>query len=434
MPEPSLSEPVNTNRALRLSQRAAWAAGQPISALLAQALARPELISLAAGFVDQQTLPAEPTQAAFDAIFSDPDRARVALQYGTTAGHPPLREAIRDRMQRADRALGHSTEISIDQIVVTAGSNQLLQLVSETLFDPGDIVLCSAPSYFVYLGTLANLGVRTIGVAMDRDGLIPDAVESQLAHLESTGELPRLKAIYCTSYYDNPSGVSLSLERRGQLVEIARRWSHCGRIHVIEDAAYRELRYASDDLPSLKAFDPEGDTVIVAGTFSKSFSPGVRVGWGVLPSDLIGPVLEQKGNFDFGSPNLAQHLMHTVIDLGLYQQHIELLRDGYLAKLAAMLEAADATLRPLPGVDWIVPTGGLYVWLTLPESIDTGPAGPLFERAEDAGVLYVPGEYCFPREGPRPSNTIRLSFGVQGVDAIDRGMRALAQAIGEVVS
>ena len=425
MPEPTTSP--------RLSQRAKWAGGQPISELMAQALAHPELISLAAGFVDQATLPVEPTQAAMEALFSEPRAARAALQYGTTPGYRPLREAILARMVEADRALPNEAGLSTDQLVVTAGSNQLLHLVGETLLDPGDIVLCAAPTYFVFLGMLANQGARSIGVAADEQGMIPEALEEQLERLDRAGELERVKAIYCVSYFDNPSSVSLAAARRPQIVELAKRWSRTQRIYVIDDAAYRELRYEGEDLPSLRAYDERGDTVIVAGTFSKSYSPGVRVGWGLLPRELVGPVCEQKGNIDFGSPNLAQHLMSKVLQLGLYDSHVAQLRRSYAEKMGAMLEAAEQYLGPLEGVDWLRPSGGLYVWLTLPEAMDAGSAGPLFARAMEAGVLYVPGHYSFPAEGPQQKNTIRLSFGVQPAKNIRRGVKGLAEAIAGLV-
>lgn len=414
-----------------LSRRASMAGGQPISQLMAQALAHPELISLAAGFVDQATLPLEETTAAFEAVMADTRRARVALQYGTTPGFAPLREQLLARMLKADGLRHEEVGLSTDQVVMTAGSNQLLHHVADTLLDPGDIVICAAPTYFVFLGVLANLGARSVGVEMDELGMIPESLEAALARLEKAGDLTRVKAVYCTSYFDNPANVSLSLERRPQLVEIVQRWSRKQQIYLIEDAAYRELRYEGEDIPSLRAFDPDGKTVIVAGTFSKSFSPGLRVGWGILPKELVAPICEQKGNFDFGSPNLTQHMMYEVIKLGLYEPHVEKLRAAYREKKDAMLQAADEYLSPLPGVRWPKPTGGLYVWLTLPKVIDTGPAGTLFDRAVQHGMLYVPGQYCYPGEGPCEKNTIRLSFGVQTAPQIRRGIAMLAQAIQE---
>jgi 2-aminoadipate transaminase len=397
---------------------------------MAQALAHPDLISLAAGFVDPATLPLEPTREALEAIFAVPSAARSALQYGSTPGYGPLREQLLARMIESDGLTHAEAGLATDQIVVTAGSNQLLHLLGDTLLDPGDLVLCAAPSYFVFLGMLANLDVRSAGVAADEHGMIPEALEETLQSLDSRGELPRVKAIYCTSYFDNPCSVSVSLKRRPQLVEIAKRWSREGRIYVIEDAAYRELRYEGEDMPSLRAFDEQGDTVIATGTFSKSFSPGLRVGWGAIPRELVPPVCDQKGNIDFGSPRFSQQLISKMLELGLYESHLTQLRDGYREKLRAMLEAADEHLARLPGVHWIRPQGGLYVWLTLPEEIDTGPDGSLFRRAMDAGVLYVPGQYCFASEGAtQGKNTIRLSFGIQTAEKIRQGVQALAEAI-----
>jgi len=418
-----------------LSRRAEWAGGEPIAnVLMTRTLAQPELISLAAGFVDQQTLPVEPTRRALDAVWSDAGRARAALQYGTTIGYPPLREAVLERMLRADGKTADSLNASADRVVVTAGSNQLLFLLGDVLFDPGDMVICGAPSYFVYLGSLGNIGARTVGVEIDEHGLVPDAIEQTLARLQSAGELARVKAIYVTTYYDNPSGVSVSAERRAALVEIARRWSHEGKIYVIEDTAYRELRYYGDDIASLRSFDPEGETVIHTGTFSKSYSPGIRVGWGLLPPALITPVLAEKGNIDFGSPNLNQTLMAAVLEMGLFDEHVERLRDGYRAKLDATLAAADEFFAPIDGVTWVRPTGGLYVWLRLPDAIDTGIDGPLFDRAAKEGMLYVPGEYCYPTEGTPPrKNMIRLSYGIQSCESIHRGIEALARAIRQVL-
>ena len=415
-----------------LSLRASQAVGQPISDLMSRALANPKLISLAAGFVDQHTLPVEPTRAALEAIWADPVESRAALQYGTTPGFLPLREAISHYYAEADGS--DVLPPSPEQIVVTAGSNQLLHLVAESILDPGDIVLCASPSYFVFLGTVSNLGARSFGVAVDDEGMIPQALEAALEEIEAAGELPRVKAIYLVTYFDNPRGVSTSLERRAEIVRIAQRWSRENRIYVIDDAAYRELRYEGPDEPSTRAVDPTGETVVVAGTFSKSFSPGIRVGWGVLPPQLVAPVCNQKGNIDFGSPNFGQHLMAAVLRENLYTPHVESLRVSYRRKRDAMLAAAAEHLGPLAGVRWTVPAGGLYVWLELPPSIDAGPQGRLFDVAIRHGVLYVPGGYCYPLRGEAVGvNTIRLSFGVQTEERIAAGVALLAEAIVEVV-
>lgn len=417
----------------RLSQRARWAAGQPVSYLMHKALAQPELISLAAGFVDQPTLPVDVMRQATEALLSDPTQGRAALQYGITPGYLPLREALLERLLAADKRSRIDANLSVEQTVVGAGSNQLLHLVSDVLLDPGDIVLCGAPTYFVYMGTLNNLGARAVGVQADENGLIPAALDEELKRRDRAGELGRVKAIYVMSYFDNPRSTTLSRDRREQIVDVAQRWSREGKIYIIEDAAYRKLRYTGDDIPSLRSFDPSGDTVILTDTFSKSFSPGIRLGWGFLPKALLEPVLNYKGNIDFGSPNFTQHLMAKVLELGLFEPHVERLQANYATKKSAMLEAADEYLSPLPGVHWGKPAGGLYVWLTLPEEIDAGPDGKLFDRALEEGMIYVPGGFCYPNEGaPRLANTIRLSFGVQPPNRIHKGIEALARAIRDV--
>ena len=228
----------------RLSRRADWAGrGSIINALMARALAQPDLISLAAGFVDQQTLPAEPARRAFAALAAEEARMKSALQYGTTIGYPPLRETLVERLLAADGQTAASPERLRDRVVLTAGSNELLYLVSDVLFDPGDIVLCSSPSYFVYLGTLGNLGVRAVGVASDAQGIIPAAVEEELLRRAGgrtgTGEGRLRHDVLRQSLRRDPAGrPACRLGRDGPTLPPSHR-----KIYVIEDAAYRELRY-----------------------------------------------------------------------------------------------------------------------------------------------------------------------------------------------
>jgi 2-aminoadipate transaminase len=425
---------VDSDPTFPMSLRALQAGDQPISLLMSKALAQPELISLAAGFVDQQTLPQAEFAIAVERVLSDKSSAQAALQYGSTPGYKPLREAILSRFLEADGQTRREEHLHEEQTVITAGSNQMLHLVSESLFDPGDVVLCASPTYFVYLGMLIGLGVRAWGVDSDQDGMIPESLEEQLRRLHAAGWGHRVKAIYVVDYFDNPQGVTLSLERRPKIVEIARHWSRGHRIHVIEDIAYRELRYQGDDLPSLRSFDESGRTVITAGTFSKSFAPGIRLGFGLLPKHLIDPVCALKGNLDFGTANFNQHVMHAIIRDGLYESHVERLRNGYREKLHAMLSAADEHFSGIDGVQWVRPTGGLYVWLTLPEHVDSGPESELFRLALDEGMLYVPGRYCFPAEPVPPRRqTIRLSFGVQSPERIREGMAMLSRALRRVL-
>jgi 2-aminoadipate transaminase len=418
-----------------LSRRAILAGGQPISTFMSRALAQPELISLAAGFVDQATLPLAAVDDAWRALAADTPEGHAALQYGTTAGYRPLREALLEEQRTSDDNPESLRKLTPEQVIVTSGSNQLLHLLADTLFDPGDIVLCAAPTYFVYLGVCKNLQIRAISVACDDGGLMPDALEDRLREIAALGELDRVKAIYVVSYFDNPSSITLSAERRAAVVGIAKRWSKSRRIYVLEDAAYRKLRYSGDDVPSMLAFDEECDTVIHTQTFSKSFSPGIRVGWGILPHELMGPVCDQKSNIDFGAPNFNQHLMYRVITSGVCEKQVALLQDTYRRKRDAMVAACSEYLAGIDGVHWLNPAGGLYVWLTVSPEIDAGFNGTLFDAALAAGVIYVPGEYSYAPEGvPIAHNTMRLSYGVQSPERICEGIKLLAGAIRRVRS
>jgi 2-aminoadipate transaminase len=428
MSKPSVSHSVPH---ARLSQRWQWGSKQPISFLMEQAVQNPSVISLAAGLVDQTTLPDVEVRTACEALLADRTLAPQALQYGTTQGAERLRKQLVRHLAELERCAPEELGIAPEQMILTTGSQQLLSLVGEVLLDPGDVVLVAAPTYFAYLGTLNGLGARIIPVAADADGMRTDALETELRSLDRAGDLPRVKLLYIVSYYENPTGISLSAERRRAVVEIARCWSRHQRIFVLEDAAYRELRYDGPELPSVWSFDGDCQTVILAQTFSKSFSPGLRVGFGVVPRELVTPICDRKGNEDFGSANFNQHLLATIFERGLYAGHGQLLRETYRSKRDAMLAAADRYFGKLKGVTWVHPHGGLYVWMSLPAEITTGFESPLFHRATQVDqVMYVPGEVCYA--GPvetRPRHQMRLSYGTQSIEGIDEGMKRLASAV-----
>lgn len=420
---------------VQLSQRSQRAKDQAISFLMQQAVENRDVISLAAGLVDEASLPVSECRAALTGLFQDETRARQALQYGTTAGADVLREQLRLHLARLEHCSPDELRIDVNQLVLTTGSQQLLSLVADALFDPGDICLVAAPTYFVFLGVLNGVGARTIPIATDEHGINTQALDAELARLEAAGELPRVKLIYVVSYYENPSGVSLSTERRREVVEIARKWSRDHRLFVLDDAAYRELRYDGEERPSVWSFDEARDTVVLAQTFSKSFSPGVRVGMGVLPKSLVGPVCDLKGNDDFGSANLNQHLLATVLASGRYESHVSEVRAAYRLKRDAMLAALEREFAGIPSVSWLRPEGGLYVWLSLPEQIETGFTSTLFHlAAKTHRVMYVPGELCYPSESAAVRrNQMRLSFGVQDAVGITEGIRRLAAAVRDLL-
>ena len=269
--------------------------------------------------------------------FPIPSMGRAALQYGTTQGYAAATREILQHIRALDGFAANERPISLENVVVCNGSQQLLYLIGEALLDAGDIVIAEGPSYFVYHGALQSFGVRTLQVPMDDDGMDTAALEELLINLESTGELPRVKMIYTVDYFQNPSGRTLSLKRREHLAELARRFSKTHTILILEDAAYRELRYDGDDLPSLLKFDPEHKHVMLTMTFSKPLAPGFKTGYGVLPKDVIAPVLRFKGNHDFGSSNLSQMTINRMWDNGSYHRHVDLLRNVYRSKRDAML-------------------------------------------------------------------------------------------------
>lgn len=421
---------------ISFSQRRRQASAQSIGYLMRQGIENRDVVSLAAGFVDEKTLPVGLVRDALSRILTDDSAGQMVLQYGTTSGYLPLREQLIKHVARLENSTPDVLNLSADDIVVTSGSQQFLQHLCDVLFDPGDICLVAAPTYFVFLGTLNGIGARTIAVAADEQGMCMEALADQLAQLEEAGELDRVKLIYLVSSFENPSGVTLASDRRRRAVDIAREYSKQHRILILEDAAYRELRYDGSDEPSIWSYDTNHEFVILAQTFSKSFSPGVRVSYGVLPPALTTAIEDVKSNFDFGSPNLNQRVMADVLSSDAYEQHVKGLQDSYRVKRNAMLEAADEYFSDLPGVSWLRPSGGLYVWMTLPENVETGFESQLFSLATSKhGVMYVPGEISYPTGSSlQRKNEMRLSFGVESVETIREGMRRLAAAVRECLS
>ncbi len=418
---------------LKLSQRWHYASAQAISFLMQQAVENPGIVSLAAGLVDFGSLPVQETREALNRLLSDDQRARQALQYGTTAGSDRLRRLLLAHFAQQEGCSVDDLNIDAEQLVLTTGSQQLLSIVCEILLNEDDICLVAGPTYFVFLGNLKGVGARAVTVETDEAGMRPAALEEALKILDAAGDLDRVRLVYLVSYYENPSGVCLAAERRGQIVDIVRRWSKTHRIMILEDAAYRELRYDGPALPSVWSHDSDRAQVIYTQTFSKSFSPGLRVGFGVLPKELVRPVCDRKGNEDFGSAHFNQHLLATVLETGLYQPHVEEVRRAYTLKRNAMLAAADRYFAGLPGVSWVHPEGGLYVWMTLPPEIETGFDSDLFRAAtQEHGVMYVPGELAYAGTlSERPRHQMRLSFGVQTPEGVDDGMRRLAAAVAQ---
>ena len=420
---------------LRLSQPAQRAADQSISYLMQAGFQYPNCISLAAGFVDEATLPTQLVRDAVQRVLTSGAGGRPTLQYGTTPGVESLRAVFRGHLAALEDNPAVS-DLPLERIMLTTGSQQLLCLLSQALFDPGDICLVAAPTYFVYLSVLDGVGAKVIPVPTDDRGILPDGLEATLQRLDDQGDRERVRIVYVVSYYDNPSGVSISADRRESLVRIVQRWSSSKHtILLLEDAAYRELRFDGPVLPSLWSYDTTGETVILTQTFSKSFSPGLRVGLSVLPQSLVKPISDLKGNEDFGSARLNQHLIADVLTSGSYEDHVKRVVAAYTVKRDAMLAAADEFFADIPGVEWKCPQGGLYVWMSLAPEIPTGFDSPLFKFAtQTADVIFVPGELCYPTTwSDKPRNQMRLSFGVESPETLREGMQRLARAVRHVM-
>ncbi len=402
----------------------------PISWLMATALARPELISLAAGFTDKESLPLKEARVALAEILRSPTQGRTALQYGSTAGDPVLRGLSAERIRSLDGD-PDGAAYSPDRLLLTSGSQQVLYMVTEALCDPGDFVLVEDPTYFVFLGILQSHGIRARGVRIEPDGLDLAHLELVLEQLKKRGQLPRLKLLYLVSYHQNPTGTTTSFSKKqGALSLLAHYERAAGHpIYLLEDAAYRELTFRGADVKSGLATGRRADRVLLAGTYSKPFATGARVGFGVLPELVFRVVMAIKGNHDFGSSSLLQQLLARVISSGAYERHLVELRARYAHKATVMLGALQ---KEMPDeVRWVAPRGGLYYWVRMPERVTSGMKSRLFQTALRKQVLYVPGELCYADDParPKPNHEMRLSFGAESEPNLREGIHRLAAAI-----
>ena len=420
---------------ITLSKRSDGAAGQRIGQMMRSVLEYPEVLSLAAGYVDRATLPLKLVEGVAAEILAGEQSGLDALQYGDPSGNRVLRELVASHLNRLEEKSGSRGRASAGDLLMTSGSNQFLSLTFETLLDPGDICLVASPTYFVVTGMLRGVLARPYGVETDGQGMTPEGLDAALTTIEAAGDLPKVKLVYIVSYHDNPAGANPSRERREAVLQTVERWREKQPMLVCEDAAYRELTYDGEEQPSLWRLDASGETVIYSQTFSKSFSPGVRVGFGTAPPAILKAMLDRKANEDFGSPHLSQCVMARVFETGLYERHVDALRSSYRIKRDAALAAIDEHFADLVGVAWSRPTGGLYVWVTLPESVSTDFDSPLWKAAvERQQVMYVPGEVAFAAEPARQHHHMRLSFGVLTPDQINEGVRRLAEAIRTVTA
>jgi len=436
-----------------LSKIARRATEPPISWLMHAALSRPNLISLAAGFTDNSSLPVAETRALLNQILRSAKTGQPALQYGSTAGDTALRRLTASHLRRLDMRSSSSSFSSLElesrmrtkveaedkyspeRLLITSGSQQLLYMTAEALCDESDIVLVEDPTYFVYLGILQSRGLRARSVRLERDGLDLAHLEKVLQSCRRNGDLRRVKMLYLVSYFQNPTGITTSFEKKRNILKWLKRFETAAGhpIYLLEDAAYRELRFSGEDVPSALAVPGAAERVAYAGTFSKPFATGARVGYGVLPEPLITAVKHIKGNHDFGTANLLQQLFARALASGAYAQQVARLQKRYAHKARVMRLALEKHFPP--AVEWWEPAGGLYFWARLPKGISTGIKSKVFEAALKHDVLYVPGEICYADDPTRskPNHEMRLSFGNASESDIREGIKRLGAVLHQLL-
>ncbi len=376
-----------------------------IRALFAVA-ARPEVVSFAGGSPYVSALPLDVIGRMAGELIAD--RGSVALQYCPAHGDPGLREKICEVM-----AL-EGVHAHPDDVVVTVGSQQALDLITRIFIDPGDVLLAEAPSYVGALGAFAAYQAQVVHVAMDADGLIPEALAEAIGRLDAAGR--RAKFLYTVPNFHNPAGVTLSLARRARILEICA----AAGVLVVEDNPYGLLGFEGDPLRALRADDPDG--VVYLGTFSKTFASGVRVGWAAAPPAIRDKLVLAAESAVLCQSNLAQLLVREYLCTQPWREQVKIFRELYQQRRDAMLDGLDAVMPS--GCRWTRPAGGFYVWLQLPDGLDSKAMLP---RAVSSRVAYVPGT-GFYADG-QGAQHMRLSYCFPDPDRIREGVRRLGCVI-----
>jgi 2-aminoadipate transaminase len=380
-----------------------------IRALFAVA-ARPEIVSLAGGMPFTAALPFDVVGDVVEEVLGREGAA--SLQYGGGQGDPRLRDVLVDLMRR------EGIHASAEDVVVTAGSQQALDLLGRMFCDPGDVIVAEGPSYVGALSAFSQYRVEVRHVRLDDDGLDPDELEATLEQLAREGR--RAKFLYTVPNFHNPAGVTLAKERRDRVIEIAARHD----LLVLEDNPYGLLGFERNPPDALRA--READNVVYLGTISKTFCPGLRIGWALAPPALRERLILVKEAADLCSSNFTQAVAYRYFAEYPWQETLKELRDVYRERRDAMLDSLAEHFPSESGVTWTHPTGGFYVWLKLPDGLD---ARAMLAKAISARVAYVPGG-SFYADGQGGSN-LRLSYCFPTPERIREGVRRLAGVVTE---
>ena len=365
---------------------------------------RPDVISFAGGLPDPNVFLLDEIREIFDAVFVE--KGRAALGYGPTKGIGSLREWLAQKMIRSGRPS------RADECLVTTGGIAALDLICKVLMDPGDTVIVGKPSYLAALHVIRSYQGRFAGVPVDERGMQPEALASTLEELERSSIRP--KFIYLVPSFQNPKGVSLPGSRRKKIVETASQYG----VPIIEDAAYRDLRFEGEAPPTFASLNPEN--VIFINTFSKVFNPGVRVGWITAPASFIETLALAKQGQDQCASTIGQYAAFAFVSKGLIKKQIASAVKTYRRKRDAMLAALEKYFPQ--NANWTIPEGGFYTWVTFPEGVDTDRLLP--RAIDEVSVAYGAGPaFFYDRSG---KENMRLSYSYVSVQEIEEGIKRLA--------
>ena len=376
---------------------------------------QPDIISFAGGLPAPELFPIEEFKSASDTVLSE--MGRQALQYSTSEGYPPLREMIVRHMAR------YGIMVGMDNVIITTGSQEALDLIGKVLINTGDKILTEEPTYLGALQAFTMYGADYVTVPIDEDGI-------QVARIEEALRAGP-KFMYVLPNFQNPAGTTLSLARRRDLIALADRYG----VPIIEDDPYGQLRYEGDHIKPLVVLDAEclecendgkySGNVIYLSTFSKTLAPGLRLGWVVAPKDVIRHIVQAKQGTDLHTSTFDQMLAYEVARGGFIDRHVRRIREVYRRRRDVMLASlARAFPDPSLGVSWTHPKGGLFLWVVLPTSIDTSE---LLKIAVEQKVAFVPGVAFYPNGGG--ANAMRLNFSNASEELIEEGIARLATAI-----
>jgi 2-aminoadipate transaminase len=387
----------------RYAERVSGLAASEIRALFS-VVERPEIVSFAGGMPDISVMDLDLVADLTAQVVRE--QGAIALQYGGGQGRPQLREALVDVMATA------GVQATPDELLVTVGGQQALELIAKCFIDRGDVVVAEGPTYVGAVGAMSSHQADIRHVAMDGDGMRMDVLEETLVGLRREGR--RAKYVYTIPNHQNPGGVSMSEERRHRLVELAEEHD----LLVIEDDAYGLLGFDGETATSLRSLMPE--RVIYLGTMSKTFSPGVRTGWIAAPTPVREKLVLLREAADLCPSNLTQLLIERWLTTQPWQEQVKRYRTLYAQKASVMLEALEAEM-PVE-IDWTRPRGGFFVWLTVPRGVDTSA---LLAKAIGRRVAYVPGRGFF--DDGQGGDHLRLCFSFPPIDRIREGVSRLAE-------